>query len=276
MWSLSLIFVIAKEIESLCGDVPSVFKWGQLTPAGAIGGLYSVFRNTARRKAAAVPGFPMALVCPTVLGGQEHAEDDAKLSSIWYGKRYYKTMTHFLSHACVKSRLRLSKGHSGLFLPLPCGWFSSLPGLFLFPVHISVGIRPVLPGPGLRLLLVPIRSHSMLQEVALLWVSSTSGPAWMEQGHPACASMSLCMWASPSTLHCALLSHLRGPGEPEWFAEKPLPSCGAALGSCQTQHHISKLVHMCPGPIFFMLAVQSPDTEFGEQSHDQLCFSKDT
>lgn len=56
-------------MESLCGDVPSVFKEEQFTLTGAMGELYSVFSNTARRKAAAAPGLPMALVCLTVLGG---------------------------------------------------------------------------------------------------------------------------------------------------------------------------------------------------------------
>lgn len=82
MSSVSLIFVIAKEIESSGGDVPSVFKEAQFTLAGAIGEVFSVFRNMARGKAAAVPSRPMALVRPMVPGGRDHAEGDAKLSSI--------------------------------------------------------------------------------------------------------------------------------------------------------------------------------------------------
>jgi len=92
MLSLSLIFVTVKEIEPPGGDVPSVSKEAQFTLAGATGEVYSVFRHTARGKAAAAPGLPMALVRPTVPGGQE---DDAKLSSVWYGKRCYETMSHF-------------------------------------------------------------------------------------------------------------------------------------------------------------------------------------
>lgn len=92
-----------KEIELLGGDLPSVFKEGQFTLVGAIGELYSDLRNMERGKAAASPGLTMAPVCPTVLGGQKHAEDDDKLSSIRYGKRSYKTISHFLSHDSVKS-----------------------------------------------------------------------------------------------------------------------------------------------------------------------------
>lgn len=103
MLTLSLIFVIAKEIESSGGGVPSVFKEAQFMLAGAIGEVCSVFSNTARGKAAATPGLPMALVCPMVPGGQEHAEDDAKLSSVRYAKRCYKTVSHFLSHGPVKT-----------------------------------------------------------------------------------------------------------------------------------------------------------------------------
>lgn len=64
------IFSEAKEMESLCGVVPSVFKEEQFTLTGAMGELYSVFSNTARSKAAAAPGLPMALFCPTVLGAR--------------------------------------------------------------------------------------------------------------------------------------------------------------------------------------------------------------
>lgn len=198
---------------------------------GAMGELYSAFSNTARRKAAAAPGLPMALFCPTVLGGQKHAEDDAKLSSIWYGKRYHKTMMCFLSHVRVKSQPCLSEGHSGLLLPLPYGCFSSLPGLFLFPAHITAGFRPALPGTGLRLLLVPIRSHSMLQEVALLWLSSTSGPAWAEQGRPACANMSLLCADKPQHPPSCLAL----PPQRPWGARRVCQETSAQLWSSTRQ-----------------------------------------
>lgn len=126
MLSLSFIFVVAKEIESSGGDVPSVFKEGQFTLVGDIGEVYSVFRNMSRGKAAAAPSDPEALVSPAVLGSQERAEDDAKLSSMWYGKRCYKMMSHFLFHGPVKFRPCLAEGPSGLLLPLLYGCFLSL------------------------------------------------------------------------------------------------------------------------------------------------------
>ena len=208
MLSLSFIFVTAKEIESLGGEVPSVFTEGQFTMAGAIGELYSVFRSMARGKAAAAPSHPTALVRPAVPRGQERAEDDAKLSSMWYGKRCYKTMPNFLFHGPVKTQPCLAEGASGLLLPLLYGCFPSLPGPFFFPADVTAGLRSALPGTGLRLLLAPVRSHSVSQEVALLWVSSTGGPTWAERGHPAhgasLPACPCCVGMSPSTLHLAL------------------------------------------------------------------------
>lgn len=82
MLSLSFILAIVKEIESSGGDAPSLFKGGQFTLVGATEEVYSVFRNMVRGKAAASPSHPVVLVHPAVPGGQEHAEDDARFSSI--------------------------------------------------------------------------------------------------------------------------------------------------------------------------------------------------
>lgn len=170
-----------------------------------------------------VPSFP---------GGQECAEDGAIFSYILYGKRCHKMMSHFLFHGPVKSQPCLAEGPFGLLLPSLYGCFPSLPGPFLFPAHITTGPRSALPGTGLRLLLAPIRRHSTWQEVALLWASSTSGPAQAEQGHPT-HGVSLpvclcCMGTSPSTLRLTLPCHLGGRREMGGFAEKPSPSSGAA------------------------------------------------
>lgn len=138
-------------------------------------------------------------------------------------------MSHVLFHGPVKSQPCLAEGHSGLLLPLPFGCFPSLPGPFLFPAHITAGFRPALPGTELRLLLPPIWCRSVSQEVALLWMSSTGGPEWAEQGHPA-HSASL---PSVSLLYRDKPQHPPSrPALPPWrlggFLEKPLPCSGAA------------------------------------------------
>lgn len=113
-----------------------------------------------------------------------------------------------------------------------CLCLPSLLGPFLFPAHITAGLRSALPRTGLRLLLAPIWSRSVSQEVALLWVSSTGGPTQAEAGHPAdgasLPSCPCCVGTSPRTLHLPLSCHLGGPREPGGFVEKSLPSSGAA------------------------------------------------
>lgn len=217
-----------------------------------------------------VPSFP---------GGQECAEDGAIFSYILYGKRCHKMMSHFLFHGPVKSQPCLAEGPFGLLLPSLYGCFPSLPGPFLFPAHITTGPRSALPGTGLRLLLAPIRRHSTWQEVALLWASSTSGPAQAEQGHPTHGvSLPVCLCCCDEPQHPP--SH---PALPPWGPQGDGRICRETFTQLRSSTSVaatsgimslSRHTH-APGQ-FFMPTVEFPDIELGDKSCDRPWFSNDT
>lgn len=111
-------------------------------------------------------------------------------------------------------------------------WLISLPS----PCHH-------LSGTGLRLLLAPIQSHSVLKEAAVCWVSCTVGPVWAERGHsahgvslPACpccvgTSLSITLLSSPATME--VMESRKG------LQRNLCPAQEQHQGGCHTWHRIS-------------------------------------